>query len=122
MRKTITALALILCLAALPAGADGIGTLVQVGKSMADAKKTLDAEDQNFQGVKRALDSGALTKGQAKSTIRSYYGEPVVMNEDPLTGRERWVYKAADASFFEGPRIYLFFDQNGNLDEIITRD
>lgn len=103
---------------ALRCEAEGIQSLVAVGKSMADAKKTLAADDAAYANVKRAADSGALAKGRSKSEIRSQYGEPVVINEDLATKRERWVYKPNSSSFFKGERICLYFDTAGNLDEI----
>jgi hypothetical protein len=98
--------------------ADGIGSLAEVGKSMDAAKKELDQETVRFNAVKNAVESGTLKKGISKQAILGQYGEPVVMNKDFATNRERWVYKPASSSFFEGERIYLFFDTGGTLNEI----
>ena len=118
MKKIVIILAAAMYAAAFSCHAEGINTLVEASSSMAEAKEVLDRETGNFQSVKRALDSGALSKGQSKDRIRTQYGEPVVMNEDISTGRERWVYKSSGSSFFKGTRIYLFFDDKGMLDEI----
>lgn len=85
---------------------------------MADIKAAMDAETKAFNRVKEAVDSGAIKKGISGSEIISRYGEPVIANDDSATGREKWVYKPADSSFFKGIRIYLFFDDTGALDEI----
>ena len=98
--------------------ADGIGSLAEVGKSMDAAKKELDQETANYNKVNGAIESGALQKGLSRQAVLSQYGEPVVMNEDLSTKRERWVYKPASSSFFEGERIYLFFNVSGTLDEV----
>ena len=98
--------------------AGGIDSLAEVGKSMADIKAAMDAETKAFNRVKEAVDSGAIKKGISGSEIISRYGEPVIANDDSATGREKWVYKPADSSFFKGIRIYLFFDDTGALDEI----
>jgi len=100
--------------------AEGIGALVEAGKSMDSAKKALNQETANFNGVKSAIESGALRKGLSKQAIASQYGEPVVINEDFATKRERWVYKPASSSFFEGARICLLFDSSGALDEMVA--
>ncbi len=117
MKKTVLIAAILVCAAATRSGAEGLQSLIAAGQSMAEAKKVLAAEDSRFAGIKRALGSGALVKGQSKSAIRAQYGDPVVANTDFVTGRERWVYKSAGASFFKGPRVYLFFDKQGVLDE-----
>ena len=98
--------------------ADGIGSLIEVGKGMDAAKKDLAEETARFNSVKSAVETGALQKGISRQAVLSQYGEPVVMNEDFATNRERWVYKPASSSFFEGERIYLFFDASGALNEI----
>ena len=118
MKKIVFMAAILICAIAARSGAEGLQSLIAVGQSMTEAKKALAAEDGSFAGVKRALDSGALVKGQSKSAIRAQYGDPVVANTDFVTGRERWVYKSVSASFFKGPRVYLLFDAQGILDEI----
>ena len=120
MKKVALIISALMFASATRSGAEGIQSLIAVGQSMTEAKKVLAAEDSSFAGIKRALDSGALVKGQSKSAIRAQYGDPVVANTDFVTGRERWVYKRAGASFFKGPRIYLFFDKQGMLDETKT--
>lgn len=85
---------------------------------MDTAKKELNEETVRFNSIKSAIESGALKKGLSRQAVSSQYGEPVVVNEDRATNRERWVYKPASSSFFEGAKAYLFFDKNGALDEI----
>jgi hypothetical protein len=102
------------------AGAEGIGTLVEAGKNMDSAKRELAAETASFEGLKAAIDNGSARRGISREAISGQFGKPVIMNEDPVTKRERWVYKPAGSSFFEGARIYLYFDSDGNLDEIKT--
>lgn len=100
--------------------AGGLDSLVEVGKSMADINAAMDEETKAFNRVKGAIDSGAIKKGLSEAEIRSRYGEPVIVNDDSATGREKWVYKPAGSSFFKGTRIYLLFDDTGALDEIKT--
>ncbi|MCM8760929.1 MAG: hypothetical protein NC938_06635 [Candidatus Omnitrophica bacterium] len=118
MNKKVVIVAAAIYAAAFDCHAEGINTLVEVAASMGEAKKVLDKETANFNSVKTAIDSGRLSKGQPKGQIRAQYGEPVVENKDIPSGRERWVYKSADSSFFKGVRIYLFFDDKGMLEEI----
>lgn len=98
--------------------ADGINTLITAGKSMDSARRELSAETAAFERVKSAVYSGAIRKGLSAQSVASQYGEPVVKNEDFSTKRERWVYKPAGSSFFEGARIYIYFNANGLVDEV----
>jgi len=117
MKKALFFVVLAICLPAICV-ADGIGSLAAVGKSMDEAKKELAQETASFNSVKSAIENGALQKGLSRQAVWNQFGEPVVMNRDYATNRERWVYKPASSSFFEGARAYLFFDRNGILDEI----
>ena len=109
---------MMLAWACAAAYAEGLSSLVEVGSSMDDAKKTLDAETRGFENVKRALDAGAIQKGAAKESIRAQYGQPVIVTKDGLGGKEKWVYKPASSSFFKGARICLYFNDLGTLDEV----
>jgi hypothetical protein len=104
---------------AASARAEGVGSLIEAGKSMGEAKKDLASEDSNYQRLRKAIDSGLVQKGLARQTVLSQFGEPVVMNTDYATGRERWVYKDAKTSFFDRSKICLFFDGKGMLDEVV---
>lgn len=118
MRKILAIACLVFCAFASHCRAEGLNALIEVSKSMGEANKELAAETASYKLVKSAVDSGVIAKGQSRGSIRSKYGEPVVINEDFITKRERWVYKSADSSFFKGARICLLFDNNGALDEI----
>jgi len=102
----------------LSANADGIATLKDVGRSMADINREMERETKAFGRVKSAVDRGDIMKGTPKADIMRRYGEPVIANDDSATGREKWVYKPASSTFFKGIKIYLYFDAIGNLDEI----
>jgi hypothetical protein len=116
--RIILATILVVSAVCAAAYADGVGSLIEVGKSMDAAKKELAEETARFNNVKSAIESGALQKGLSRQAVLSQYGEPVVSNKDLATNRERWVYKPASSSFFEGQRAYLFFNNNGDLDEV----
>ena len=100
--------------------AEGLDTLIKVGRSMADISSAYDGETKSFNRVKSAVDDGDIKKGMAKEDIRRRYGDPVIANNDSVTNSEKWVYKPAGSTFFKGIRIYLYFDDKGLLDEIKT--
>lgn len=118
MGKIASAVVILMIMLSAQSRAEGINSLVEVGKSMADINAAQQEETRSFDRVNAAVKSGAIRKGIAKESIRAQYGEPVISNEDAATKREKWVYIPATSSFFEGEKIYLFFDNTGKVDEI----
>lgn len=99
--------------------ADGLGSLIEIARGQADIAQTYKSETRAFEGVKRAVESGSIIKGQSKKTV-SQYGSPVVVIEKFEGKWEKWVYKPATSTFFKGPKITILFDENGMVDQIIT--
>ena len=97
--------------------AEGLDTLIEVGKAQGLIERQTKEETKNFEGVKKAIEGGSLKKGETKDSVLKRYGEPVIEYKDAGTKKETWVYKRADASFFGGEKIYLVFDDNGALEE-----
>lgn len=110
-------LALCLVLASSAVFAEGLDSLIEVGRSMSDIAREREAEIRSFEAVKRAIQNGSLKKGVSKDSVRRQYGDPVIELEEAGGTKERWVYKHADSSFFEGNKAYLIFDSNGCLEE-----
>lgn len=100
--------------------AEGLDTLIAVARSQGDIQKAYRGETRTFNDVKKAIDRGSIKNGQPKEEIRKKYGEPVISTQDFITKREKWVYKPATSTYSEGIRIYLFFDKDGNLNEILV--
>lgn len=122
MRKIALSIAAVLIIvsSAHQAWAEGLDSLIEAGKAAADIEAGMQEETRAFDAVKEAVDSGAIKKGLSREFIREQYGEPVIINNDSATGREKWAYKPATSTFLEGIRIYLYFDSKGMLDEIKT--
>lgn len=117
MRKVIIASCLVLLASTFECRAEGLDTLIELGKSQAAIQKQYADETRAFENVKKAIESGAITKGQDKAAIKSRYGEPVVVVKDLDGKREDWIYKPESSSFFKGIRATLFFTEAGLLDE-----
>ena len=115
--KRLFTLALILLLFAFNCSAEGLGTLIELGKSQAEMHKQYAQETKAFEAVKRAIGAGVLKKGMDKASVLAKYGEPVVRVDDLDGKREDWIYKPAESSFFKGIRAILFFNAEGVLDE-----
>jgi hypothetical protein len=117
MQKIVVAFFIILLSSAFNCGAEGLGTLIELGKSQAEMQKQYTRETKAFEIVKTAIKSGTIKKGMDKASIMAKYGEPVVMVDDPDGKRKDWIYKPAESSFFKGIRATLFFTSEGVLDE-----
>ena len=117
MRKLPLFLAMAVLSSAPFCHAGGIGTLIQVGNSMSDAERTLAKETAQYEKVKAGFEGGEMEKGLAKDAVMKKYGPPQVAFKDSLTTRDKWVYKPGSSNYFEGEKIYIFFDSQGLIDE-----
>lgn len=117
MKKAIALSYVFIIALAFDCRAEGLGTLIELGRSQADIQKQYAQETRTFEVVKKAIESGAIKKGQDKDSIRGKYGDPVVIVNDLDGKHEDWIYKPADSSFFKGVRATLFFNFEGILDE-----
>lgn len=121
IRKTCISLLIVLCACSNAAYADGIGTLIQVGKNMGEVEKACRAETAAHRRVKEAVSNGSLTTGVSREAVYASFGEPVVMNMHCASGREKWVYMPAESNHFAGEKICLYFSEEV-LDEIEVRE
>ena len=117
MQKIITISCIILLSSAFNCCAEGLGTLIELGKSQAEMQKQYARETKAFEAVKRAIETGMVKKGMDKASVLAKYGEPVVVVDDLDGKRKDWIYKPAESSFFKGIRATLFFTAEGVLDE-----
>jgi len=117
MQKIIMVSCVILLLSAFNCYAEGLGTLIELGKSQAEIQKQYARETKAFEVVKRAIETGMIKKGMDKAAVLAKYGEPVVVVDDLDGKRADWIYKPAESSFFKGVRATLFFTAEGVLDE-----
>lgn len=97
--------------------ADGLDSLIELGRAQAEMQKQCAEETRAFEKVKKGIGLNAIAKGQTKDAIKTKYGEPVVAVKDLDGKREDWVYKPAASSFFKGIRATLVFTEEGLLDE-----
>ena len=117
MQKIVSIAFAILLLSAFNCCAEGLGTLIELGRSQAEMNKQYDQETKAFEAVKKAIETGAIKKGIDKASVLAKYGEPIVVVEDLDGKRIDWIYKPAESSFFKGIRATLVFTAEGVLDE-----
>ena len=117
MKKTLFVLVLLPFLLPSACHADGLGTLMQVGKSMDDVQRAYDKETDTYNRVREAIDKDEIKKGLTQAAVLKY-GEPVVIVTEAIRKRQIWVYRPGTTDLLKKPKIRLFFDDNGALDEI----
>ena len=107
----------IILLSPIGSRAEGLGTLIELGRSQAEIQKQYARETKAFEAVKKAIESCAIKNGMDKVSIRAKYGEPIAIVDDLDGKREDWMYKPSNSSFFSGMRATLVFTADGVLDE-----
>ena len=117
MKKHILILSLAVFLAPLPCRAEGVGTLMQVGKSMDEIQRDYDKETATYGRIKEAIGNGGIKKGIKQDAVLKY-GEPVVRVTEAVNKRHIWVYRPGTTDLLNKPKIRLFFDDSGALDQI----
>jgi len=91
--------------------AGNIKKLKNIADSLGAMEKASKAEGKNYDKAKALLSTQDIRKGLSKEEIEEYCGEPVASVKDDT----KWVYKPPSSTFFEGEKIYFFFDSDGNL-------
>lgn len=117
MQKIVTISCIILLSFVFNCCAEGLGTLIELGRSQAEMQKQYTQETKAFEAVKRAIEAGVVKKGMDKTVVLAKYGKPIVVVDDLDGKREDWIYKPAESSFFKGIRATLFFTAEGMLDD-----
>jgi hypothetical protein len=110
-------LCIVLLSSTLDCYAEGLGTLIDLGRSQAEMQKQYACETKAFKVVKKAIETYTIKKGMNKDSILAKYGEPIVIVSDADGKHEDWIYKPAESSFFKGIRATLFFTAEGVLDD-----
>ncbi|MGD2278497.1 MAG: hypothetical protein PVH45_00195 [Candidatus Omnitrophota bacterium] len=93
----------------------GLKALISLGKSYNKMKRQWDAETRNYNKAKEAVLEGRLREGDTSSEIMKNVGEPVVVLSRKRAETVKWIYKPADATFFEDRKVYLIFDKDDRL-------
>jgi hypothetical protein len=116
-------LVLVLLCAVLPAAcyADGLGTIMQVGKSMDDIQRAYDKETATYNRMKEAVGKGVIKKGTPQAAVLKT-GEPVVIATEAMGMRQVWVYRPGTTDLLNKPKIRIFFDDNRMVDEISIKE
>src|SRR3989344_4909298 len=117
MKKTLFILALLPFAFTAVCHADGLGTLMQVGKSMDEKQRAYDKETGTYNREREPTGRGQKKKARTRPALLKY-GEPVVVVTEVIRKRQIWVYRPGTTDLLKKPKIRLFFDDNGALDEI----
>ncbi len=82
--------------------------------------KEMNDETKRYNKIKKAIESGNISEGDNGSGIKKRYGAPTIILQENDSDAVRWVYKPGTEAYFDGHKIYLFFDANDKL--IRTRE
>ncbi len=118
MKTVFSMLFPVLLLSASLCYADGLGSLIEASSGMDKAQKAYDAETAQFEKLKAALEGGAIVKGMSRGDISKKYGKPQVSFRESSSKRLKWVYKPGTSDYFTGMKIYMFFNDDGSLEDI----
>jgi hypothetical protein len=117
MKKYIFLLILTVLLAPFTCRAAGLETLMQVGKSMDEIQRDYNKETATYNRVKEAIVKGEIRKGLKQAAVLKY-GEPVAIVTEAVRKRQIWVYRPGTTDLLKKPKVRLFFDDSGALDQI----
>jgi hypothetical protein len=84
-------------------------------KGLSDSMGRMDVQSKkegiNYQKADAFLNSEDINQGVSAKDLITICGEPVAKADDGL----RWAYKPPTSTFFEGEKIYFYFDKDQRL-------
>lgn len=89
--------------------------LIDLGKNEKLKQEAYQEQSASFRRIKDYIDSDKIKEISSKEQALSTFGEPVITYFNG--NQEKWVYKDSGSSWFEGGKIYLFFDNRGILSD-----
>lgn len=95
---------------------DELLTLKGLSDEQAQMGKEIERQDARFERLVAAVQEGSIGKYKNQKNVSGQFGPPVYIENDQEDGRsiEVWVYRYA-ARFFDSPKVYLYWDQAGQL-------
>lgn len=95
---------------------DQLLTLKAVSDEQARMGKEIERQDARFERLVTAVTEGSISQYKDQKSVAAQFGPPVFTEKIAEDGRplEVWVYRYA-ARFFDSPKVYLYWDQAGNL-------
>lgn len=119
MNNRIVSVACVCCclMMAIQAHAEGLRTLIKVGKSQDEMIRILNDETKTYGEIMEAIKAGRIEEGGSGEEIRKRYGAPVLA-VDEGNGVSKWIYKPGYASYFDKEKVYIFVDKNGTVQSI----
>ena len=95
---------------------DGLGALINYANSAGQMEKDSKKENANYEKASKAVNANELKKGMTTEEVIREIGDPVIKVPSPSSGKMKWVYKKGNASYFEGQKVYLFFNDKDILE------
>ena len=95
---------------------DQLLTLKAVSDEQTQMGKEIERQDARFDNLVAAVQEGSISKYKDQKSVTGQFGPPIFTETVQEDGRplEVWVYRYA-ARFFDSPKVYLYWDQAGQL-------
>ena len=95
---------------------DQLLTLKAVSDEQAQMGKEIKRQDAKFERLVAAVKEGSISQYKDQKSVTAQFGPPIFTEKTEEGDRplEVWVYRYA-AQFFDSPKVYLYWDQSGNL-------
>ena len=95
---------------------DQLLTLKGLSDEQARMGKEIERQDAKFERLVAAVEEGSISQYKSQKSVLGQFGPPIFTEKVEEDGRplEVWAYRYA-ARFFDSPKVYLYWDQAGNL-------
>ncbi len=95
---------------------DQLLTLKGLSDEQTQMGQEIERQDAKFERLVAAVEEGSIAKYKSQKSVLGQFGSPIFTEKVEEDGRplEVWVYRYA-ARFFDSPKVYLYWDQAGNL-------
>jgi hypothetical protein len=97
---------------------DGLNALINLSKTRKEMTAVYDKETANYARITKAIDEGRVNKGQTADEIKAAGGDPVIVTPGD-NDTTKWVYKIGKEGYSTKSKVYLIFDKNNVLVDIV---
>ena len=100
---------------------DQLLTLKGLSDEQTQMGQEIERQDARFERLAAAVEEGSISEYKDQKSVAGQFGPPIFTEKVQEDGRpiEVWVYRYA-ARFFDSPKVYLYWDQSGQLARWMT--
>lgn len=94
---------------------DALPALINLSNARKEMVNDINAQNTVYSRVVSDARSGSISQGATMDQIKSWYGEPVDVDDKNVEGVTKWIYKKVSKDIASKEKIYLVFDKDGKL-------